>query len=215
LKVAIIDYGSGNLHSVQKAIEKASINVHNARAEVTSDPEKILSADRIVLPGVGAFGDCKKGLLEIPGLVDALSEAVLERGRPFLGICVGMQLLATTGLEYERTDGLNWISGMVKPLEPADSSLRIPQMGWNTLSVIHHHDLLDGLSLGEEGLHAYFVHSYFFSCDNSNDVVAVTEYGGPVTAVIARDNIAGSQFHPEKSQKLGIAFLENFLRWKP
>lgn len=215
MKIAIIDYGSGNLHSAQKAIEKAAARLNKAQVEVTSDPEKILLADRIVLPGVGAFGDCKNGLSEIPNLIDALNEAVLKRGRPFLGICVGMQLLATMGLEHECTNGLDWIKGVVRPLEPSDRSLRIPQMGWNTLSMLREHELLEGVPLGDEGLHAYFVHSYFFDCDNSNDLVAVTDYGGPVTAVVARDNVAGSQFHPEKSQKLGIAFLENFLRWKP
>jgi glutamine amidotransferase len=215
LKVAIIDYGSGNLHSVQKAMEKAALRISGAEVEVSADPTKILKADRIVLPGVGAFGDCKKGLLSIPGLITALNEAVLERGRPFLGICVGMQLLATVGLEYEKTSGLDWIKGTVKALEPADPQLRIPQMGWNTLTALREHELLSGIQIGEDGLHAYFVHSYFFETSKSEDVVAVTDYGGPVTAIVARDNIAGSQFHPEKSQKLGIAFLENFLRWKP
>lgn len=215
MKVAIIDYGSGNLHSAHKALEKAALQVGGVLVEVTSDPEKVLAADRIVLPGVGAFGDCKKGLLSIPHLIDALEEAVLERKRPFLGICVGMQLLATVGLEHENTDGLNWIKGVVKPLEPNDGRLRIPQMGWNTLTATRAHDLLTGIPIGDNGLHAYFVHSYFFSTESYNDVIAVTDYGGPVTAIVSRENIAGSQFHPEKSQKLGIAFLENFLRWKP
>ena len=168
-----------------------------------------------MLPGVGAFGDCKKGLLSIPDLIAALSEAVIERKRPFLGICVGMQLLATLGLEHEETSGLNWIKGVVRPLEPSDKNLRIPQMGWNTLSAVREHHLLNGIPIGDEGLHAYFVHSYFFKTDNEDDVVAVTDYGGPVTAIVSHENIAGSQFHPEKSQKFGIAFLENFLRWNP
>jgi glutamine amidotransferase len=215
LQVVIIDYGSGNLHSAHKAIEKAAAQVGGIRVKVTADAEEILKADRIVLPGVGAFGDCKKGLLAVPGLVTALHEMIIEKGRPFLGICVGMQLLATAGLEHEKTEGLDWIHGIVRPLDPEDKNLRIPQMGWNTLTAIRDHALLAGISTGNEGLHAYFVHSYFFDAERADDVVAVTDYGGPVTAVISRDNIAGSQFHPEKSQKLGISFLENFLRWKP
>ncbi len=215
MKVVIVDYGSGNLHSAQKAIERAAVQIGGIQVEVSSDAQEILKADRIILPGVGAFGDCKRGLLAVPGLITALNETIIERGRPFLGICVGMQLLATIGLEHEKTDGLDWIHGIVKPLDPEDKSLRIPQMGWNTLTAVRDHKLLTGIPTGDEGFHAYFVHSYFFDAENDEDVVAVTDYGGPVTAIISRDNIAGSQFHPEKSQRLGITFLENFLRWKP
>jgi glutamine amidotransferase len=215
LKVAVIDYGSGNLHSAHKALEKAAYAIKGAHVEITSDPDEIVKADRIVLPGVGAFGDCKRGLDNISGLASALEESVLRRGRPFLGICVGMQLLASTGLEHEETPGLGWIEGVVRPLTPADPDLRIPQMGWNTLVSRRPHELLAGIPLGDDGLHAYFVHSYFFQARDEDSVVAVTDYGGPVTAIVAQGNIAGSQFHPEKSQKLGIAFLENFLRWKP
>lgn len=215
MRVAVIDYGSGNLHSARKALEKAASKGASTQIEVTSNPEAILKADRVVLPGVGAFGDCKRGLDRVSGLVEALEESVLSKGRPFLGICVGMQLLATRGLEHEETLGLGWIGGVVTPLTPNDPALRVPQMGWNTLIPRKAHPLLEGTALGDNGLHAYFVHSFFFKTDRTDDVVADTEYGGAVTAVVARDNIAGTQFHPEKSQKLGIAFLENFLRWKP
>ncbi len=215
MRVAVIDYGSGNLHSAQKALEKAANKRSDVHIEVTSDPEAVRKADRVVLPGVGAFGDCKRGLDHVSGLVQALEESVLSKGRPFLGICVGMQLLATRGLEHEDTPGLGWIRGLVTPLAPNEPSLRVPQMGWNTLIARKSHPLLEGIPLGNDGLHAYFVHSFFFKTERMDDVVADTDYGGAVTAVVARDNIAGTQFHPEKSQTLGIAFLDNFLRWKP
>jgi glutamine amidotransferase len=214
--VVIIDYGSGNLHSAAKAFERASTE-SNARAEidVTSDPFKVGRADRVVLPGVGAFADCKRGLLAIPGMIEALEDAVHVRGRPFLGICVGMQLLASRGLEHEVTEGLGWIAGEVRAIEPSDPHLKIPHMGWNTLDVIRPHPLLAGIKTGRDGLHAYFVHSYHLLADDAADVVAVTDYGGPVTALVARDNIAGTQFHPEKSQALGLGLIANFLTWRP
>ncbi|KAB2944049.1 MAG: imidazole glycerol phosphate synthase subunit HisH [Hyphomicrobium sp.] len=215
-RVAIIDYGSGNLHSAAKAFERAS-RESGAKAEitVTADPDIVAAVDRIVLPGVGAFADCKRGLEAVPGMREALEETVRVKGRPFLGICVGMQLMATRGLEFEVTEGLGWIAGEVRHIEPSDKTLKIPHMGWNTLSLVTPHVLLDGIATGPEGLHAYFVHSYHFVPEDRSAVVAETDYGGPVTAMIARDNMAGTQFHPEKSQTLGLKLIANFLSWKP
>ncbi len=214
--VAIVDYQSGNLHSAAKAFERAARESGiDAKIEVTSDPGTVLKADRVVLPGVGAFGDCYQGLEGTPGMIEALREAVLERGRPFFGICVGMQLLAERGLEHGLHRGLGWIEGEVALIEPADSSLKIPHMGWNTLSFRRSHPLFEGIPGGPEGWHAYFVHSYQFTATNAGDVVAVSDYGGPITGSIARGNIAGSQFHPEKSQKLGLKLIANFLQWRP
>jgi glutamine amidotransferase len=214
--VAIIDYGSGNLHSAAKAFERAARDCGlECKIVVTADPQAVRAADRVVLPGVGAFADCKRGLDVVPGMVAALHEAVHEKGRPFLGICVGMQLLATRGLEHGVSDGLDWIAGEVRAIEPCDVSLKIPHMGWNTLNVKSDHALLAGLPTGPKGLHAYFVHSYHFMPADASDVVAETDYGGPVTALIARGNIAGTQFHPEKSQMLGLGLIANFLRWSP
>ena len=216
MSVAIVDYGSGNLHSAAKAFERAA---HDAGAEqpilVTSDPRIVASADRVVLPGVGAFADCRRGLDAVDGMVAALEEAVRKRGRPFFGICVGMQLLAERGREYEVTEGLGWIGGEVDRIVPNDRSLKIPHMGWNTLNVTRPHKLVEGLALGPQGRHAYFVHSYEFKVAQRADLLAETEYGGPVTAIVARDNIVGTQFHPEKSQKLGLALIANFLKWTP
>ena len=215
--VAIIDYGSGNLHSATKAFERAAreAGLDGTRIRVTDDAEAVASADRIVLPGVGAYADCRRGLDAVPGMVAAMTRAVRDRGRPFLGICVGMQLMATRGLEYEETPGLDWIPGDVAPIEPADPSLKIPHMGWNTLTLERDHPILDGLPTGEDGLHAYFVHGYALRPSAPGDVVARSDYGGPVTAVVGRDNVAGTQFHPEKSQRLGLALIANFLRWRP
>ena len=216
MKVAIIDYGSGNLHSAQKAFERsANESGLTASISLTSDPDLIRKADRIVLPGVGAFADCQAGLTKICGLIEVLNESVIQKGTPFLGICVGMQLLASRGLEHVTTAGLDWIKGDVQRIEPNDPALKIPHMGWNTLDVRHDHALLAGIPTGVNGLHAYFVHSYHFSVKDRDGLVAETNYGGPITAIVAQDNIAGSQFHPEKSQKLGLAFIANFLRWKP
>jgi len=215
LTVAIIDYGSGNLHSAHKAFERASQEAGvGEEIVITADPDRIRRADRIVLPGVGAFADCRKGLAAHEGLLDALDEAVAKKGRPFLGICVGMQLLATRGLEHGVTEGFGWIPGDVVALD-AGSDLRIPHMGWNTLDVVQEHPTLAGIPTGPEGLHAYFVHSYQLAPQLPDTLVAETDYGGRVTAIVGRDNIVGSQFHPEKSQKLGLAFIANFLRWRP
>jgi glutamine amidotransferase len=214
--VAIIDYGSGNLHSAAKAFERAARDSGRAcRIVVTSDPKEVRSADRVVLPGVGAFADCKRGLEAVAGMHAALEETVRRKGRPFLGICVGMQLLATRGLEHGVTEGLGWIPGEVRAIEPADPALKIPHMGWNTLTALRAHPLLADLPTGPSGLHAYFVHSYHLVADNRADVVAETDYGGPVTALVARGNIAGTQFHPEKSQALGLGLIANFLAWMP
>jgi imidazole glycerol-phosphate synthase subunit HisH len=216
MSVAIIDYGSGNLHSARKAFERAARDARIGREiKVTARPEEVLAAQHIVLPGVGAFADCRRGLDRVAGMVEALEEAVRKRGRPFLGICVGAQLLATRGLEHQVVAGLDWIPGDVAPIKPRDPALKIPHMGWNTLDMKSRHPLLDGIRTGPDGLHAYFVHSYQLYADDPGDVVATADYGGPVTAVAARDNIAGTQFHPEKSQTLGLALIANFLNWRP
>ncbi|MGD0023626.1 MAG: imidazole glycerol phosphate synthase subunit HisH [Xanthobacteraceae bacterium] len=216
MSVAIVDYGSGNLHSAAKAFERAA---HETGLDqpiiVTHDPAMVARADRVVLPGVGAFADCRRGLDAVEGMVAALEEAVRRKGRPFFGICVGMQLLAERGREYEVTEGLGWIPGEVDRITPSDPSLKIPHMGWNTLNVVRPHPLLDGLTLGPQGRHAYFVHSYEFKVAERADLVAEADYGGAVTAIVARDNIVGTQFHPEKSQKLGLALIANFLKWQP
>lgn len=216
MHVAIIDYGSGNLHSAAKAFERAAREGGSDLAiKVTARPEDVADADRIVLPGVGAFADCKRGLEEVPGMIDALEEAVQERGKPFLGICVGLQLMAERGLEHGVTPGLGWIKGEVRAIAPSDPDLKVPHMGWNTLRVVRANPLLEGVPTGEGGLHAYFVHSYHLVPEEKADLVASTDYGGPITAFVAKDNMAGTQFHPEKSQKLGLALIANFLRWKP
>ncbi len=214
MSVAIIDYGSGNLHSAAKAFERAARETGD-RVIVTSDADAVAAADRIVLPGVGAFADCRRGLDAVPGMVETLNEQVIRRGKPFLGICVGCQLMAERGLEKETTEGLGWIDGDVVEIEPADPGLKIPHMGWNTLTVVHDQPLLSGIPTGEDGLDAYFVHSFHLKTQNNEDLVASADYGGPVTAVVARDNYAGTQFHPEKSQTLGLALIANFLKWKP
>jgi imidazole glycerol-phosphate synthase subunit HisH len=216
MMVAIIDYGSGNLHSARKAFERAGCDAGlSVTIEVTADPNAVRRADRVVLPGVGAFADCARGLHALDGMTDALDEVVRRGGRPFLGICVGMQLMAERGREYEITEGLGWIAGDVVPIEPSDPSLKIPHMGWNTLQARADHPLLSDITTGEAGWHAYFVHSYQLQARHSADVVAHTEHGGPITAMVARGNAAGTQFHPEKSQKLGLALIANFLRWRP
>jgi len=216
VSVTIVDYGSGNLHSAHKAFERAAreAGVDQAIA-VTSDPDAVARADRIVLPGVGAFADCRRGLDGVSGMVEAMTEAVRGKGRPFFGICVGMQLMASRGLEYETTAGLDWIAGDVKTIEPQDQGLKIPHMGWNTLHAQREHPLIEGVETGPNGLHAYFVHSFTLVPRDHDDIAAVTDDGGPVTAIVARDNMAGTQFHPEKSQKLGLALIANFLRWRP
>ncbi|MBY6264681.1 imidazole glycerol phosphate synthase subunit HisH [Azospirillum sp. 412522] len=210
--VALIDYGSGNLRSAAKAIERAAGEAEASYTVlVTSDAAAVRRADRVVLPGVGAFADCKRGLSEVPGMLDALEEVVHRRGRPFLGICVGMQLMAERGREYGVTEGLGWIPGEVVTLEPSDPALKIPHMGWNELNLRRPHPLLAGLP---EGAHAYFVHSYQFRLADPDTLIASAEYGGPFAAVVGRDNLVGTQFHPEKSQATGLALIANFLRWK-
>jgi glutamine amidotransferase len=212
----IIDYGSGNLHSARKAFERAAGEAKlQTQILVSARPEDVASADRIVLPGVGAFKDCRNGLVAVPGLVEAMREQVISKGRPFLGICVGMQLMATRGLEHEVTPGLGWVAGDVKAIAPSDPNLKIPHMGWNTLNALAQHPVLDGIATGNDGLHAYFVHSYHMECTLPEDLVATADYGGPVTAMVGYENMVGTQFHPEKSQALGLALIANFLRWKP
>jgi imidazole glycerol-phosphate synthase subunit HisH len=216
LNVAIIDYGSGNLHSAAKAFERAARDSGlQASIRVTSDPDVVATADRIVLPGVGAFPDCRAGLLAISGMVDALEEGVHGRGRPFLGICVGMQLLAERGLEHHETPGLGWIKGTVEAIAPSDPKLKIPHMGWNNLALRRAHPVFDGVATGENGQNAYFVHSFHLAASNDQDVIAATDYGGALTAAVGRDAIVGVQFHPEKSQNFGLRLISNFLRWRP
>ena len=211
MSVAIVDYGSGNLHSAAKAFERAARESgHNQPIVVTNDPAAVARADRVVLPGVGAFADCRRGLDEIPGMIDALEQSVRKNGRPFFGICVGMQLMAERGREYQVTPGLGWIAGEVDRITPSDPELKIPHMGWNTLSMLKTHPLL-----GPDGLNAYFVHSYQLKTAQKSDLVAQADYGGPLTAIVGRDNMVGTQFHPEKSQRLGLALIANFLKWSP
>lgn len=213
MSVVIVDYGSGNLHSAAKAFARAARDV-GAEIAVTSDPERVARADRVVLPGVGAFADCRAGLDAVDGMVEAIHEAARERGRPFLGICVGAQLMATRGLEKTATPGFGWIEGDVREIAPTDPSLPVPHMGWNTLEASAH-PLLDGVWTGPEGWHAYFVHSFHIDAVRDDQVIARADYGGPVTAIVGKGNVAGTQFHPEKSQALGLRLIANFLRWAP
>ena len=216
MSLAIIDYGSGNLHSAAKAFERAARDSgRDTPVLVTSNPDDLRTAERIVLPGVGAFKDCRDGLKAVPGMWETLEEQVIAKAKPFLGICVGMQLMASRGLEHDVTEGFGWIPGDVKPISPRDPSFKIPHMGWNTLDSRRPHALLDGIALGENGLHAYFVHSYHLDARDAAHVVATTDHGTTVTAIVGRDNIAGTQFHPEKSQALGLSLLANFLAWRP
>jgi imidazole glycerol-phosphate synthase subunit HisH len=211
--VAIVDYGSGNLRSAAKAFERAAAEDDvAAEIKVTNVPEIIAGADRVVLPGVGAFADCRRGLAAVDGLEQALNEVVAARARPFLGICVGMQLMADAGREFESVDGLGWIGGQVVAIEPADRTFKIPHMGWNEIEPRTAHPLLAKLGAGA---HAYFVHSYHFRLNDPGDLIAVTDYGGPLAAVVGRGNVAGTQFHPEKSQQAGLRLISNFLRWRP
>ncbi|HVJ53633.1 MAG TPA: imidazole glycerol phosphate synthase subunit HisH [Aliidongia sp.] len=210
-RCVIIDYGSGNLRSAAKAFERAALETGaDVAVEVTGDADEVRRADRIVLPGVGAFADCRRGLDAVPGLVEALETRVRQEGVPFLGICVGMQLLAERGLEHEVSAGLGWIKGDVVRIE--GPGLRVPHMGWNDLLIRRPHPVLVGIQNGD---HGYFVHSYRFACTDPGDVLATVEYGGPVVAAIGRDNIVGTQFHPEKSQETGLRLIADFLRWRP
>ncbi len=206
----LVDYESGNLHSAQKAFERMAAEVGGGTVLVTNRPEEVARADRIVLPGDGAFPACRRELDAVPGMVQALSEAVLTRGRPFLGICVGMQLLATTGHEYSETPGLGWIPGDVVRIDAP--GLKVPHMGWNDMVIDRPHPVLDGITTGD---HAYFVHSYRFQTALPAHLLAHVDYGGPVSAIVGRDNILGTQFHPEKSQATGLRLIGNFLRWRP
>ena len=213
MTVAIVDYGSGNLRSAAKAFERAARETGTGeRVLVTASPGEVAAADRIVLPGVGAFADCRAGLYGVPGMVDVLQREVIERGKPFLGICVGMQLMATRGVEYGVHAGLDWIAGDVVRIEPGKDRLKIPHMGWNELLELKPHPVLEGLAPHD---HAYFVHSFQLAATKPETLLATTEYGGRITAVVGRDNLAGTQFHPEKSQATGLRLIANFLRWKP
>jgi glutamine amidotransferase len=211
MTTVIIDYGSGNLRSAAKAFERAARETGGGTIKVTDSPDEVARADRIVLPGVGAFADCRAGVLALAGMRETLEDAVIARGRPFLGICVGMQLMATRGLEHGVHDGFGWIAGEVAALTPAPGR-PVPHMGWNDLTVRQAHPVLAGI---EPGAHAYFVHSYAFRAEDPKHVIADTDYGGSVTAVIGRDNMVGTQFHPEKSQETGLRLIANFLSWRP
>ncbi|MDK8871629.1 MULTISPECIES: imidazole glycerol phosphate synthase subunit HisH [Paracoccus] len=209
MRVALVDYDSGNLHSAEKAFALMGREA-GAEVVVTSDPDAVARADRIVLPGDGAFPACRAALDAVPGMVEALREAVLDRAVPFMGICVGMQMLAETGHEYRDTQGLGWIGGEIDAIDAP--GLKVPHMGWNDLTVLRPHPLLDGIATGD---HAYFVHSWQFRVADPAHLLATVDYGGPVTAVVGRDNIVGTQFHPEKSQAVGLHIIGNFLRWRP
>ncbi|HSM42984.1 MAG TPA: imidazole glycerol phosphate synthase subunit HisH [Afifellaceae bacterium] len=216
MSVAIIDYESGNLRSAAKAFERMAAETgYPGDVLVTSDPRAVLAADRVVLPGVGAYADCRRGLDAIIGMVEALNEAVIDKGTPFLGICVGAQLMATRGLEKTVTPGFGWIAGDVVEIAPSDPSLKIPHMGWNSLDVVHPHAVLQGIPTGPDGLDAYFVHSFHIKVEDRAHLIATADYGGSVTAIVGRDNMVGTQFHPEKSQALGLSLIGNFLKWKP
>jgi len=208
----LIDYESGNLHSAEKAFQRMARETGAGEVVVTDDPEIVARADRIVLPGDGAFPSCRRALFEHSGLFEAIDEAVNGRGRPFFGICIGMQMLADTGHEYEATPGFGWIGGEVAAISPADPSLKVPHMGWNDLVIDHAHPVLAGIETGE---HAYFVHSYHFRVADPTERLAHCDYGGEITAIVGRDNVFGTQFHPEKSQGAGLAIIANFLRWAP
>ena len=209
---ALIDYDSGNLHSAQKAFERMAREIGHGTIVVTSEPDVVARADRIVLPGDGAFPACREALFAYEGLGEAIIEAVEEKGRPFLGICVGMQMLATVGHEYRETPGFGWIGGEICRIEPSEPSMKVPHVGWNDLVIDHSHPVLDGLKTGD---HAYFVHSYHMVVNDPAERLAHVDYGGDITAIVRRDNIVGTQFHPEKSQATGLRLIANFLNWKP
>ncbi|MCD1626496.1 MAG: imidazole glycerol phosphate synthase subunit HisH [Paracoccaceae bacterium] len=212
MQTVIVDYESGNLHSAEKAFQRMAAEVGAGTVTVTSDPEVVRGADRIVLPGDGAFPACRKELFDHRGLFEAMEEAVITTARPFLGICIGMQMLATRGLEYTPTPGFDWIGGEVARITPADPALKVPHMGWNDLVIDQPHPVFDGVTTGD---HAYFVHSYHMRLTNPAHLLAHVDYAGPITAIVGRDNMLGMQFHPEKSQKTGLRLIANFLRWRP
>lgn len=210
--IALVDYDSGNLHSAQKAFERMANEAGHGTVVVTSEPDVVAKADRIVLPGDGAFPACRKALSDMGGLAEAIDEAVTKGGKPFLGICVGMQMLATTGHEYEETAGFDWIGGDIVKIAPSDESLKVPHMGWNDLVIDNPHPVLDGIATGD---HAYFVHSYYMRVKNPAERIAHVDYACDITAIVGRDNVIGTQFHPEKSQATGLRLIANFLSWKP
>ncbi|MCC5964456.1 MAG: imidazole glycerol phosphate synthase subunit HisH [Rhodobacteraceae bacterium] len=212
MHTVLVDYESGNLHSAEKAFQRMAQEVGGGTVSVTARAEDVARADRIVLPGDGAYPACRRALGAVDGMIAALEEAVLIRAVPFMGICVGMQMLASVGREYEEVAGLDWIGGAVERITPADPGLKVPHMGWNDLVIDRAHPVLDGVRAGD---HAYFVHSYQMDVADPAHLVAHVDYGGPVTAVVARDNIIGTQFHPEKSQATGLRMIANFLRWVP
>lgn len=212
MSTVLIDYESGNLHSAQKAFERMSASAGAGEVIVTADPKVVLAADRVVLPGDGAFPACRKGLQAITGLEEALIEVITQHGRPFMGICVGMQMMARLGHEYETVPGLNWIDGDVQRIAPKDATLKIPHMGWNDLIIEQAHPVLEGIKTGD---HAYFVHSYQMHVNTPQERLASCEYGESITAIVGRDNVIGCQFHPEKSQQAGLRIIENFLTWRP
>jgi len=212
MRAALIDYGSGNIASAAKALSRAAADTSGHEILVTADPDMVRKCERIILPGVGAFADCMRGLSAVPGMIEALNESVIQNGRPILGICVGMQLMATAGCEFGVHNGLNWIGGEVVPLAPADPALKIPHMGWNEIDLVQNHPVFAGL---EDSANAYFVHSFEMKPSTRAHLLATTDYGGAVTAAIGRDNIVGTQFHPEKSQAVGLKILGNFLNWAP
>jgi len=212
MTTVIVDYESGNLHSAEKSFQRMARETGGGTVLVSGDPEVVARADRIVLPGVGAFADCRRGLAARAGLFEAIETRAIRAGVPFLGICVGMQMMAECGLEHGETPGFGWIGGTVERIAPSDPALKIPHMGWNALEILKPHPVLDGIASGD---HAYFVHSYHFVAADPATVAARTDHGGSVTAVVARDNLIGTQFHPEKSQATGLRLIANFLRWKP
>lgn len=216
MTIALIDYGAGNLRSAVKGLERVAREIgYSGDVVLTRDADVVRKADRVVLPGDGAFPFCRNGLSAIAGMDEALDEFVNQKGKPFLGICVGMQLLASEGLEHEITPGFGWIPGTVRPIEPEDKHLKVPHMGWNTMETVNPHPVMDGIRLGDGGLHAYFLHSYYFDVEHQADLIATSTYGAALTAIVARGNVVGTQFHPEKSQTLGLRLLANFLRWAP
>ena len=212
MAIVIADCNSGNMHSAQKAFQLMARETGAGTVEVTSNPERIAKADRLVLPGVGAFADCKAEILKRDGMAEAISECARDKGAPFLGICVGMQLLASLGREHGTTEGFDWIPGEVVEIAPGDPSLKVPHMGWNDLSIECEHPLFSEV---RTGAHAYFVHSFHFVAEQASDRIAYVNYGSEVTAAVASGNIAGVQFHPEKSQGTGLRISSNFLRWNP
>ncbi|NVO24861.1 imidazole glycerol phosphate synthase subunit HisH [Donghicola sp. C2-DW-16] len=212
MTTVIVDYESGNLHSAEKAFQRMAQEQGHGPVIVTADPEVVRKADRVVLPGDGAFPACQQALFNHSGLFEAIEEVAIKQGKPFLGICIGMQMLATRGLEYTETKGFDWIAGTVDKIRPTDSTLKVPHMGWNDLVIDTPHPVFDGVKTGD---HTYFVHSYHFTVDTAAERLAHVDYGTEVTAIVGRDNLLGFQFHPEKSQQIGLQLIANFLNWKP